>query len=413
MTVLYFDYNATTPVRPEVFDAMKPFLSANGVYGNPSSLHQAGQTAHHALEKAREQVADLIGASDISEIVFTSGGTESNNLAIQGAAFAHREKGKHIITSAVEHHAVLHTFDYLKTIHGFEVSVLPVDEFGRVDPRELERAIRPDTILVSIMTANNEIGTIQPIAALGKICREKRILFHTDAVQAVGKIPLDVKNLPVDMLTLSGHKIYAAKGIGALYLRRGVRLHALLHGGSHEKNRRAGTENVAGAAGLGIACELAKKEMAAEEARVKALRDRLENGLKAKVQYVRVNGHPAERLANTTNLTFECIEGEGLVLALDQAGFALHRSNLPGLECSTGSACASGMMEPSHVLQAIGVPGQMIHGSVRFSLGKFSTESDIDAALEIIPPVVEKLRDLSPLWEDKLAGRDMDKAAGL
>jgi cysteine desulfurase len=256
------------------------------------------------------------------------------------------------------------------------------------------------------MAANNEIGTLEPLEALGNICRARRVLFHTDAVQAVGKIPLEAKSLPVDLLSLSGHKLYAPKGAGALYIRRGVRLQALMHGGAHEKNRRAGTENVSGAVALGEACRLAAGEMDREEARLRALRDRLERGILARVPFVRVNGHATERLANTTNFTFECVEGEGLLLALDQAGFALHKSDLPGLECSTGSACASGLLEPSHVLSAIGVPPEMIHGSVRFSLGLFSSEADVDRALEIIPPVVEKLRALSPLWEDKMAAQD-------
>jgi cysteine desulfurase len=401
-SALYFDYNATTPVRPEVFEAMRPFLSPDGVYGNPSSLHTAGQRAHAALEEAREKVAALLGAADPSEIVFTSCGTESNNLAVKGAAFAHADKVKHIITSAVEHHAVINTCQYLEKEQGFQVTYLEVDERGRVDPQDLEKAFRPDTILVTVMWANNEIGTIEPIEALGALCRERRVLFHTDAVQAAGKVPLDVKSLPVDMLSISGHKLYAPKGIGALYIRRGVRLHPLLHGGAHEKNRRAGTENVAGAAGLGVACALAQKEMASEEPRIRALRDRLEKGLQERVPYVRVNGHPTERLSNTANVTFECVEGESLVLALDQAGFTLHRSELLGMEVSTGSACASGLMEPSHVLTAIHVPPEMIHGSVRFSLGLYNTEADIEQALQIIPPIVEKLRNLSPLWEDKM-----------
>ncbi|MGQ0644402.1 MAG: cysteine desulfurase NifS [Elusimicrobiota bacterium] len=400
---IYLDYNATTPVRPEVFEAMRPYLTDDGAYGNPSSLHAAGQTARAALENARERVASFLGAGDPSEIIFTSCGTESNNTAIQGAAFAHRSKGTHLITSVIEHHAVLHVFDYLEKEHGFQVTRLPVDEHGRIRPADLEKAFRPDTILVSLMAANNEIGTVEPIQELGELCRARRVLFHTDAVQSAGKIPVDVKAWPVDMLTISGHKLYAPKGVGALYIRKGVKLHALLHGGTHEKNRRAGTENVAGAAGLGEACALAAREIPREEPRVRSLRDRLEKGLLKRVPYVRVNGHPTERLANTTNLTFECVEGEGLVLALDQAGFALHKTDLPGLACSTGSACASGMLEPSHVLTAIGVPRHMIHGTVRFSLGLFSTEADVDAALEIVPPVVEKLRNMSPLWEDKMA----------
>jgi cysteine desulfurase len=402
MKPVYFDYNATTPVRKEAFEAMKPLLSPEGVYGNPSSLHAAGQSAHAALEKAREQVAAFLGAEP-SEIVFTSGGTEADNLAIQGAAFAHRDTGNHIITSAVEHHAVLHTCQYLEKEHGFSVTYLPVDGYGRVDPRELAKAMRHDTILVTVMAANNEIGTIQPLEKLGALCREKRVLFHTDAVQAAGKVALDVKRLPVDMLSISGHKLYAPKGIGALYIRKGVLLSPLLHGGSHEKNRRAGTENVAGAVALGAACELAGKELAKESARLRKLRDKLESGLIEKVPFVRVNGHPSERLANTTNLTFECVEGESLLLALDQAGFALHK-RLPGVAVSTGSACASGMMEPSHVLKAIGVPGDVIHGTVRFSLGHFNTDADVEAALKIVPPIVEKLRNMSPLWEEKMKG---------
>lgn len=404
MKTLYFDYNATTPVRPEVFEAMKPFLTTEGFFANPSSLHTPGQKAHAALEQAREQVAAFLGAADPSEIVFTSCGTESNNLALFGAARAHRDQGRHLITSAVEHHAVLHAAEYLEKEEGFQVTYLPVDAHGRVDPAELERALRKDTVIVSIMAANNEIGTLEPLQALGDLCRARRVLFHTDAVQLAGKRAMDVKNWPIDMLSISGHKLYAPKGIGALYVRRGVKLHALLHGGAHEKNRRAGTENVAGAVALGAACALAAKELDEEESRVRGLRDRLEKGLLERVPFVRVNGHPTERLGNTTNLTFECVEGEGLVLALDQAGFALHKGDAPGVACSTGSACASGMLEPSHVLKAIGVPLEMIHGSVRFSLGRFTTQADVDGALEVIPPVVAKLRALSPLWEDKQAG---------
>jgi cysteine desulfurase len=402
MGLAYFDYNATTPVRPEVFDAMRPFLSPEGPFGNPSSIHTAGQTAHAALEAAREKVAAFVGAADPGEIVFTSGGTEADNLALIGAAFQHRDKGRHIITSAIEHHAVLHTLEYLEEEHGFQVTCLPVDEYGKVSPEMLSRAFRPDTILVSVMTANNEIGTIEPIEALGALCRERGVLFHTDAVQAAGKMPLSAKAWPVDLLAISGHKIYAPKGVGALYIRRGVKLHALLHGGSHEKKRRAGTENVAGAVGLGVACSLVQKEMPMEEPRVRALRDRLEKGLLEKIRYTKVNGHPVERLGNTTNLSFECVEGESMLLALDQAGFTLHRSDLPGFEVSTGSACASGLLEPSHVLEAIGVPMTMIHGSLRFSLGHYTTDADVDQALEAVPPVVERLRALSPLWDDKL-----------
>lgn len=401
MPFIYFDNNATTPVRPEVFEALKPYLASGGGYGNPSSLHTTGQRARAALETARERVAALLGAADPEEIVFTSSGTEADNMAIVGAAFAHRDKGRRIVTSALEHHAVLHTVDYLEKEHGFTIVRLPVDRHGRLSPEDLARALTPDTILVTLMASNNEIGTVQPLRALGEVCRKAGVLFHTDAVQSAGKTRLDLKKEPVDMASISGHKIYAPKGIGALYLRRGVRLHPLLHGGAHEKNRRAGTENLSGAVGLGAACALAAAELDRETARVRALRDRLEGGLLKKIPAVFVNGHPTERLGNTTNLTFECVEGESLVLALDQAGFALKNNDAPGVEVSTGSACASGLLEPSHVLQAIGVPPEHIHGSVRFSLGHFNTAADVDAALEIVPAVVARLRALSPLWEDR------------
>lgn len=402
MKPIYFDNNATTPVRAEVFEAMAPFLAPDGAYGNPSSLHTLGQQAHSAMESSREKVAALLGAADSGEIVFTSCGTESDNMAVIGAAFAHRDKGRHLVTSAVEHHAVIHAFDYLEKEHGFQVTRLPVDRYGRVSPDELRQAIRTETLLVSIMAANNEIGTLEPIRALGEICRDAGVLFHTDAVQSAGKIPMNLKDDPVDLATISGHKLYGPKGIGALYIRRGVKLHALLHGGGHEKNRRAGTENVPGAAGFGVACELALKEMASEEPRVRGLRDRLEKGLLERIPFVFVNGHPLERLGNTSNLTFDSVEGESLVLALDQAGFTLKNDSLPGFEVSTGSACASGLLEPSHVLKAIGVPPDRIHGSVRFSLGHFNTTSDVDMALDVIPRAVDRLRTLSPIWEDRM-----------
>lgn len=401
MKPIYFDNNATTPVRSEVFEAMTPFLAPDGAYGNPSSLHTLGQQAHAAMESSREKVAALLGATDPGEIVFTSCGTEADNMAVIGAAFAHRDKGRHLITSSVEHHAVLHAFEYLEKEHGFQVTRLPVDRYGRVSPEDLRRALRPDTLLVSIMAANNEIGTLEPLMELGAICRSAGVLFHTDAVQSAGKVPLSMKDWPVDLAAISGHKLYGPKGIGALYMRRGVQLHALLHGGAHEKNRRAGTENVPGAVGLGVACDLALKEMSAEEPRVRALRDRLEKGLMERIPFVFLNGHPTERLGNTTNLTFEAVEGESLVLALDQAGFTLKNDALPGLEVSTGSACASGLLEPSHVLKAIGVPTERIHGSVRFSLGHFNTDAHIDTALDVIPKAVDRLRTLSPIWEDR------------
>ncbi|HRY29639.1 MAG TPA: IscS subfamily cysteine desulfurase [Elusimicrobiota bacterium] len=404
MHTIYLDYNATTPMRPELLEAVRSYSGLEGDFGNPSSLHTAGQRARAALERAREQVAGFLGASDVSEIVFTSGGTEADNLAIQGAAFAHRDAGRHIITSSVEHSAVMKTCRFLETQHGFEVTYLPVDRFGRVSPEDLRKALRRDTVLVSLMAANNEIGTVEPLMELGAVCRERGVLFHSDAVQAAGRLPIDVKTWPVDMLAVSGHKIYAPKGIGALWLRRGTRLQALQYGGSHEKNRRAGTENVAGAAALGLACELAGKELEGEVKMLRTLRDRLEQGILARIPLTSVNGHPTERLCNTTHIAFECVEGESLLLALDQAGFSLRRPELPGICVSTGSACSAGLLEPSHVLSAIGVPPERLHGCVRFSLGHYNTQQDVDQVLEIMPPIVEKLRSLSPLWDEKRRG---------
>jgi cysteine desulfurase len=402
MTPLYFDYNATTPVRPEVFEAMEPFLSSEGVFGNPSSLHTAGQRARAALENAREQVALFLGAADPDEIVFTSCGTESDNMAVKGAALAHRDRGRHVITSAVEHHAVLNVCRYLEAEMGYRVTTLPVNAEGRVDPENLRAALEDDTVIVTVMAANNEVGAVQPWKELGALCRERGILYHADGVQAAGKLALNLKNTPVDLFSISGHKLYAPKGIGALYIRRGARLHPLLHGGSQEKNRRAGTENVAGAVALGAACALIQREFEGEEKRLRALRDRFESGIKARVRFVRVNGPPEQRLSNTTHVTFEGVEGESLVLALDQAGFTLHRDE-PGVAVSTGSACASGLLEPSHVLTAMGMAPELIHGSVRFSMGYFTTPGQVDQALDVIPPVVERLRSLSPVWEDRMA----------
>lgn len=393
---IYFDYNATTPMRKEVLDAMLPYLNpGTSLYANPSSVHFLGQEARKAVEGARAKVAKFLGAT-ADEIVFTSCGSESDTTAIKGTAFSakERKKGNHILTSSIEHDTVLFCCQYLQKM-GWEVTFLPVDSYGMVNPDEVRKAIRPETILVSIMHANNEIGTIEPIAEIGKICKEKGVTFHSDAIQSVGKIPVKVDELNVDLLSLSAHKFYGPKGVGALYIRKGTRLHPLFHG-HHEKNRRAGTENVAGIVGMGVACELAEKEMPAESMQVSALRDKLEKGILEKVPYVRRNGHPHQRIPNTTNFSFEYVEGEGLVVALDIEGIAL----------STGSACASGTTKASHVLRAIGIPNNIAQGTVRFSLGHFNKESEVDFALTVIPKTVERLRSLSPLWEDALKGKE-------
>lgn len=390
--LIYFDYNATTPMRPEVHDAMQPY--SKEVFGNASSVHQFGQKAQKALEESREKIASLISAKDAHDIIFTSGGTESDNAAVKGTAFALRDKGNHIIISSIEHHAVYNTCEYLEKYHGFNVTYLPVDNTGRVIPQDLKKTITDKTILVSIMMANNEVGTIEPIEELGRICRERKVLFHTDAVQGGGKLSIDVKKLNVDMLSLSAHKFNGPKGVGVLYLRKGVRLHPLIHGGHHERNRRAGTENVAGIVGMAKAAELAWKEMDDENKRLAALRDKLEEELLRRVSHARVNGDTRHRLSNTLNISFEFIEGEGIILSLDMHGIAV----------STGSACTSGSLEPSHVLKAMGIPIEIAHGSVRFSLGRENSEEDIDYVIETVPKVVERLRSMSPLWEDRQKG---------
>jgi cysteine desulfurase len=385
--MIYMDYNATTPLDKRVLEKMMPYLTE--IYSNPSSIYKFAQQAKGAVEEARKKVADLL-SSEVDEIIFTSGGTESNNTAIKGIAFFHQDKGKHIITSQIEHHAVINPCKFLEKL-GFEVTYLRVDEYGVVDLEELRRSIRKDTILVSIMYANNEVGTIQPIKEIAKICKEKQVLFHTDAVQAVGKIPVDVKELGVDLLSLSSHKLYGPKGVGALYVRKGIKFDPLLHGGHHEKNRRAGTENVAGIVGLGEAAKIAQEEMAEEEKKIKVLRDKLEEGIKAKIPEVKVNGHPQERLYNTLNVCIKYIEGESILINLD----------FEGICASSGSACTSGSLEPSHVLLAMGIPPEVAHGSLRFSLGKHNTEEDINKVLEVLPPIIEKLRKMSPFWRER------------
>jgi len=385
--MVYLDNNATTPVDRRVYEAMSPYLFEK--FGNPSTLYSIGAEARAAVEEARKRVADLVGARP-DEIVFTGCGSESDNMALKGVAFAHMERGKHIIVSSIEHHAVLNTAAYLEKI-GFEVTYLPVDRHGLVDPDDLRRAIRSDTVLVSIMLANNEIGTIQPVKELCSVSHEKGVLFHTDAVQAAGKLRIDVEELGVDLLSLSAHKIYGPKGVGALYIRKGTKIHPLIHGGHQERGRRAGTENVAGIVGFGKAAEIALQEMEEEVVRIAELRDRLEMGILECIEDVIVNGHPEKRLPNTTNISFCYIEGEAIILKLASRG----------IYASTGSACSSDTLEPSHVLMAIGLSPEVGHGSVRFSLGKFNTADDVDRTLEVLPEVVSNLREMSPFWRRK------------
>ena len=385
--IIYFDNAATTPIRPEVYDAMRPYIES--CYGNPSSVYKLARESKKAIDLARKQVADAINA-DSGEIFFTGCGSESDNWAIKGVALALKDKGKHIITTNIEHHAILHTCEFLEE-NGYEVTYIPVDEYGMVSADDIKKAIRPDTILVSVMTANNEIGTIEPIREIGAACREKGVYFHTDAVQAVGHIKIDVKEMNIDLLSLSGHKIGAPKGIGALYIRKGVKIKNLIHGGQQEKGRRAGTENVIGIAALGKAIELAVSEMEDTTERLKYLRDKIINGVLKNIEYSRLNGHPEERLPGNVNISFEFIEGESMLLMLDAKGIC----------ASSGSACTSGSLDPSHVLLAIGLPHEKAHGSLRISLGYQNTEEEVDKLLEVLPPIVQRLREMSPLYEMK------------
>lgn len=384
MKKIYLDNAATTATDARVLEFMSPFFSR--VYGNPSSLHAFGQEAKHAIEEARYIVAQFIGAKQ-DEIVFTSGGTESNNSAIKGVAHARRDKGNHIITSKIEHHAVLETCHFLER-QGFEVTYIPVDEFGLIDPADVKKAITAKTILISIMHANNEIGTIEPIAAIGEIAREKGIYFHTDTVQTFGHLPIDVTELNLDLLSASGHKLYGPKGVGILYVRKGIRMLPFMHGGDQEHGRRASTHNVPGIVGFGKAVELAKEEMTKEIEQLTLLRDELIKGILDKVEYARLNGHPKERLPNNVNVSISYVEGESMLLNLDMEGIA----------CSTGSACTSSSLEPSHVLAAIGLSHELAHGSLRFSLGRLTSEEDIDYVLARLPGIVLKLRAMSPLY---------------
>ncbi|MFQ5996027.1 MAG: cysteine desulfurase NifS [Dehalococcoidales bacterium] len=385
MERIYLDYAATTPTHPEVVKTMLPYFTE--VFGNPSSIYACGQEAKGAIEEARVTVADFLNAQD-EEIVFTGGGTEADNFAIKGVAYANESKGNHIITTTIEHHAVLETCHFLET-KGFKVTYLPVDEYGMVDLDEVRKSITNETVLISVMQANNEIGTIEPLAEIGKIAKEAGIYFHTDAVQTVGHIPVSVDELGVDLLSISAHKLYGPKGVGALYIRKGTKLLSFMHGGEQERGRRASTQNVPGIVGFAKAVEIAQQEMGEEAERVTYLRDKLISGLLAQIDHTRLNGHPTNRLPNNVNVSISYAEGESMCLNLD----------LEGICVSTGSACTSSVTEPSHVLLALGLPPLQAHSSLRFSLGKWTTEEEIDRVLEVLPRIVTKLRAMSPLMK--------------
>ena len=387
--VIYLDHAATTPADPEVVAVMQPWHSE--LFGNPSTVYSLGLTSSEALQEAREVVARFLGAAP-EEIYFTSGGTESDNWALTGTADALAGKGKHLVTSGIEHHAVLETTEYMEK-RGYEVTRVPVDSGGLVDPEDVRRALRPDTILISVMHANNEVGTIQPIAEIGKVAKEAGVLFHTDAVQTGGKMPLDVNDLGVDMLSLSAHKFYGPKGVGLLYVRKKTKITPLLHGGGQERGRRAGTHNVPGIMGLAKAVELAAARMSEDALREAALRDRLWSGLEAAIPCIFQNGDPAHRLPNNLNVRLEGIEGESMILMLDMEGICV----------SSGSACTTGSLEPSHVLLAMGVPAENAHGSLRITLGRSTTDEDIDHFIQVFPPIVDRLREMSPVWCSRCA----------
>ena len=386
MKRIYMDNGATTRVTEPVFEAMKPYFCE--IYGNPSSAHNFGYVSRHAIDAAREQVAKAINA-DVNEIYFTGCGTESDNWAVRGAAYENLKKGRHIITTAIEHHAILHTCAQLEK-EGFEVTYLPVDEYGFVTPEQLDAAIRPDTTLVSIMTANNEIGTIEPIAELAAVCKKHGVLFHTDAVQAIGSVKIDVKAMNIDMLSMSGHKFHAPKGIGVLYIRKGVRLQQFMNGGAQERNRRAGTENLASIVGIGKAIEIATANIDAHNAKLSAIRDHMIERILKEIPYSRLNGHPTTRLPGNVNVCFRFIEGESLLMLLDAKGIA----------GSSGSACTSGSLDPSHVLLAIGLPHEIAHGSLRLSLSEENTMEEADYVVDSLVEIVSRLRSMSPLYDD-------------
>ena len=388
MKRIYMDNGATTRVTEPVFEAMQPYFCE--IYGNPSSAHNFGYVSRHAIDAAREQVAKAINA-DVNEIYFTGCGTESDNWAVRGAAYENVKKGRHIITTAIEHHAILHTCAQLEK-EGFEVTYLPVDEYGFVTPEQLDAAIRPDTTLVSIMTANNEIGTIEPIAELAAVCKKHGVLFHTDAVQAIGSVKIDVKAMQIDMLSMSGHKFHAPKGIGVLYIRKGVRLQQFMNGGAQERNRRAGTENLASIVGIGKAIELATADIDAHNAQLSAIRDHMIERIVKEIPFTRLNGHPTTRLPGNVNVCFRFIEGESLLMLLDAKGIA----------GSSGSACTSGSLDPSHVLLAIGLPHEIAHGSLRLSLSEENTMEEADYVVDALVEIVSRLRSMSPLYDDFL-----------
>ncbi len=391
MKKIYLDHAATTPVDPEVLQAMLPYFTDS--FGNPSSIHSFGRETRKIIEDARVIVAKELGAGEPREIVFTGCGSESDNLALKGIASAYKDKGNHIITSSIEHHAIFDTCKYLER-QGFEITYLPVDADGLVDPQDVLKALTDRTILVSIMHANNEVGTIQPIAVIGRLLKERKILFHTDAVQSVGSIPVNVNDLSVDLLSLSAHKFYGPKGVGALYIRKGTRIHSLIHGGGQERNRRAGTENIAGIVGLAKAIQLANSQLSDNQSKIAYLRDYLIDTAFNKIDYVRLNGHRTERLPGNVNLSFEYIEGESLLLNLD----------LRGIAASSGSACTSGSLEPSHVLLGMGLCHEIAHGSLRITLGKSNTKEEINYLLEVLPEIVNKLRSMSPLYDSVRSG---------
>jgi cysteine desulfurase len=382
---IYLDYASTTPMHPEVAKAMLPYFTEN--FGNPSSIYSYGQEAKNAVEEARTKIATFIGARQ-EEIIFTSGGTEADNLALKGVVFANENKGNHIIISSIEHHAVIETCRFLEK-RGFKITYLPVDRSGLVDPVDVRKAITNKTILASVMYANNEVGTIQPIAEISKITKEAGIYFHTDAVQTLGHIPVNVDELGVDLLSVSAHKLYGPKGVGALYMRKGTKLIALTNGGAQERGQRAGTENVPGIVGFSKAVEIAEQEMDHEAKRLTSLRDQLIEGMLRQIKASRLNGHAVKRLPNNANITIDFIEGESVCLNLD----------LEGICASTGSACSSSSIEPSHVLLAMGLPHEQAHSSMRFTLGKWSREEDILRVLEVLPKIVAKLRAISPLFK--------------
>jgi len=385
MKNIYFDHAATTSVKPEVLETMLPYFTKK--YGNPSSIYSLGRETKKAIDDTREKVAKALNALP-KEIFFTSGGSESDNWAIKGFAFANEKKGKHIITTNIEHHAVLHTCKYLEK-YGFEVTYVPVDNKGIVHVEDIEKAIRPDTILISVMFANNEIGTIQPIKEIGALAKGKGICLHTDAVQAIGNVPIDVKDMNIDMLSLSAHKFYGPKGVGVLYIRDGVRISPMIHGGAQERGKRAGTENVPGIVGLGEAIDLANENIDEYSIKLMNLRDRAIKEILEKIPYSRLNGDEKNRLPGNVNISFEFIEGESILLMLDMKGIC----------ASSGSACTSGSLDPSHVLLAIGLPHEIAHGSLRLTFGEENTDSDLDYLLETLPPIIEKLRAMSPLYD--------------